>query len=67
MQCLYDQHILRGQKSLRVGKEISNLDRYPKAGMGNPWHAYRTWHASSFLWHASENGPFVFLIGHLRT
>ena len=25
-----------------------------KARMGNPWHTCRTWHASSFLWHASE-------------
>ena len=23
-------------------------------GLGNPWHACRTWHASSFLWRVSQ-------------
>ena len=35
--------------------------------MGNPWYVGRTWLASSFLWHASEDDPYIFFIGHLRT
>ena len=34
--------------------QVPRLCSKSTAGMANPWHECRTWHASSFLWHASQ-------------
>ena len=37
-----------------VGPQINTM-LWSKTGVGNPWHACRTWHASTSIRHASED------------
>jgi len=41
-------------KSQSCVKAVSPDTRQRRAGEGNPWHACRTWHASTYIRHVSE-------------